>query len=872
MTGKQIIALLVGINGYPDRPLNGCLNDVADVHSYLTSFSTDNTGLNLQIKTLTDSQATRTGIIEAFSIFEAAGKDDVCLFYFSGHGSQFEAPKEFWSETDKMNETLICYGPQDGSNLLVDKELSFLIARAVNGKDLHFLVVTDCCHGGSNTKDAVLRVRSAPVRVTKSDPKSYWGFEQYAAFEENGEQRYSPPIGGHIHLSACLDSQLAKEGDWEGAGITRGVFTYALFKTLREYGAQTSYANLQVKTDLLLRTIARNQSPQLTNIGQPDSVLHKTFLSGSIGALEPFYSVTNHRLFGWIVEAGAMQGFTEDHRLQVFMPGQPALETGLTKVFDHYSWLRQGDFFGIPRDKIWNARAIIPVEKRLNIAYSPDCAEEGKLCIGRAISQLNPTRFRVQTGQTPDFLIRTIDQAFVLTHPNDKSPVFRRVEGFNDASALVFVQAVEQVARWKQIIGIHAPVSEIGEEQLEIVLSRVAKPYLLQYRNGAPVTPVQDWSRDTVFRYNYDENFPGNDWHAPAFQLTVRNKSDKQLWIGGLYCGSGYGQTNTGEFYSVNFEITDRFQPAESVGPGQSVNWTDQLADLQSSIVEQDSIPQSYLGDQSAGSPAVKPEKRLRQTEIKSIRLGLLEDYFDLGYNEIKDLIKIFVSTESFSTTDFCQTGLPVELPERTRKKSEPPQMSRPRNWRTFEIPITIVQPRIAGLIGPDQTRSFYGVTVNEHPTFKARIMLSTMEELIRGTRQEGDKVIYMPRPERFWDNAGAEVIPFGPALGEVEGLAVIELYVQTLLSTVTPEAPLVLEYKNRMAPAGKEHWIAGYEEKNRSFIPLAQQDTNGIFYLTQLPEPSVTPVEGLGNSVKLFFVVVMAGQLNAWKPVSVPA
>ncbi|MHC5939395.1 hypothetical protein [Nostoc sp.] len=39
-----------------------------------------------------------------------AKKDDVVLFYYSGHGSQELAPKEFWHiEADRLDETLVCY-------------------------------------------------------------------------------------------------------------------------------------------------------------------------------------------------------------------------------------------------------------------------------------------------------------------------------------------------------------------------------------------------------------------------------------------------------------------------------------------------------------------------------------------------------------------------------------------------------------------------------------------------------------------------------------------------------------------------------------------------------------------------------------------
>src|SRR5262245_54174652 len=89
--GKR--ALLVGINKYkyPDKvsPLAGPVNDVEAIRQILTGkfdFSAAN------VITLRNEQATHAAIVSAIQneLIAKAQKDDIVVFYFSGHGSQMK--------------------------------------------------------------------------------------------------------------------------------------------------------------------------------------------------------------------------------------------------------------------------------------------------------------------------------------------------------------------------------------------------------------------------------------------------------------------------------------------------------------------------------------------------------------------------------------------------------------------------------------------------------------------------------------------------------------------------------------------------------------------------------------------------------------
>lgn len=132
-------ALLVGINEYrppaAGRPLtparngqgrrdwtdlDGCINDAGAIRAMLIArfgFEPDN------ILVLTDSQATRLAILDAFRrhLIESSLPGDVAFFYFAGHGSQIINTKS--PEPDKRDETIVPADSNRGEKDIRDKEL-----------------------------------------------------------------------------------------------------------------------------------------------------------------------------------------------------------------------------------------------------------------------------------------------------------------------------------------------------------------------------------------------------------------------------------------------------------------------------------------------------------------------------------------------------------------------------------------------------------------------------------------------------------------------------------------------------------------------------------------------------------------------------
>jgi hypothetical protein len=148
---QKIYGLIVGINKYPTiNQLSGAVADAQAMHRFLTEKYRD---LSPEIILLTDEQATRINIINAFRTHLAkAGAGDTVFFHFSGHGSREQSPEEFRIFfPEGKNETLVCYDSRYENGFdLADKELAVLL-HELNKKSPHIVVSLDCCHSGSGT-------------------------------------------------------------------------------------------------------------------------------------------------------------------------------------------------------------------------------------------------------------------------------------------------------------------------------------------------------------------------------------------------------------------------------------------------------------------------------------------------------------------------------------------------------------------------------------------------------------------------------------------------------------------------------------------------------------------------------------------------
>lgn len=190
---------------------------------------------------LTNEQATRQAIINGFEKHLCkADSDDVVLFYYAGHGSQQKVPEAFSHlEADNYNETLICYDSRTKDNWdIADKELAYLISQ-VSKNNPHTLVILDCCHSGTGTRDSEI-VRQAPGDERQRPWDSFIFAKDSVALEklaaannQDKKMKWRGFQAKHIAIAACRSYETAKEYT-SVDGQRRGAFSYFLTETLKK--------------------------------------------------------------------------------------------------------------------------------------------------------------------------------------------------------------------------------------------------------------------------------------------------------------------------------------------------------------------------------------------------------------------------------------------------------------------------------------------------------------------------------------------------------------------------------------------------------------------------------------------------------------
>lgn len=228
-------ALLVGINDYsasrlaapltdaePERyipNLDGTVNDVQLMRELLVALYGF---MPADIAVLTDQQATRGAILRALTaqLVATAKKDDIVVFYFSGHGSQVR--NSLSPELDRLDESLLPADSRLGARDIRDKEL-LRIFNQILDRGARLTIILDTCHSGSGARglDGGL-----PARGVQPDLRDVADPFTAPAPEERGA----------LVLSATRDLDLAFEM-LDDRGNIRGAFTWALARAMRDGGA-----------------------------------------------------------------------------------------------------------------------------------------------------------------------------------------------------------------------------------------------------------------------------------------------------------------------------------------------------------------------------------------------------------------------------------------------------------------------------------------------------------------------------------------------------------------------------------------------------------------------------------------------------------
>ncbi|BAY93686.1 caspase family protein [Tolypothrix sp. LEGE 11397] len=253
------LALLVGINDYKNSipTLGGCLTDVSLQKELLTN----RFGFNEKnILTLTDSQATRQGILQAFDehLIKQAKPGDVVIFHFSGHGSRVKDE----DMPGGLNGTIVpvdsSFLPNGGVVQDIMGGTLFLLMYALQTTNV--TVVLDCCYSGG-TKRGNFAVRSRDGGSNFLPSKEEYEtqrklLERIPLSQQDFITKRRQNVAKGIVITSAKPDQFAVDGQF--SDFRAGAFTYALTQYLWQVNSNEAFAKTFAYVRHNARTIAWN--------------------------------------------------------------------------------------------------------------------------------------------------------------------------------------------------------------------------------------------------------------------------------------------------------------------------------------------------------------------------------------------------------------------------------------------------------------------------------------------------------------------------------------------------------------------------------------------------------------------------------------
>ncbi|MEM6963542.1 MAG: caspase family protein [Bacteroidota bacterium] len=808
---KNLYALLVGINDYPvaSHKLNGCINDRDAIHDFFNRYAELN-DLNYQPLLLSDQTATRQGIINGFDHFQNAQDNDLCVFYYSGHGSQMVAPQEFWKdETDRRCETVVCYDSRIGQGRdLSDKELSYLLWKASQGKTVHFLAIFDCCHAGSITRDVEVRHRMAEVNTTPVFAKE---FEGVATYKSQAGQLI-PPESDHVTLSASRSYESSVEVTL--GGKKRGLFTYSLIDVLNQSELSTmSYAGLMSKVQTRVHNRIGSQHPEANAQGKAS--VDQIFLNGSLW-VDPSFVVKFNEQKGWIIDLGHLHGMNAAVTLTAEDNG--AMKTLAIKNIETAESVIKTEDWMQPAKKFYYVRAIAGLNKKVNISFFPQLQnEQAKQYIREMVKDWNIEY--VDDHTAADYWMRLRDDdGYILTLPHQERPLFKAIpestgnpsEGLTSAEVL-FLKNVNKVARWKEVSELSNPLaSGAAAQELDIQFFQVNEH--VDYLAVKEETPM-DTDGDAVFHYAFKDGV----WEKPSLRLSIKNIGDRPLWVTTLFLGE-------------DFVVTDYFMPVKEIRPG------DEAYPLQA--VDQNGY------------------------KVNIIPIHVPDEIHSWGETEISNQLKIIASATPFSVEAFRQTGLELEAKPTTRgaksrgmgfgPPSPPPTIPTQPTWFTKDIVYKIHRPQDVVNSSAGKTIQLHELTIEGHDSFTAEaVHLSSSSNVTRSVGR--------PAIQDFLGSDNFQPINIQRNTRNVtHGLDTIELHNVRGKENVNADNPLKIRMHNTLA-ANEKIFPFGYDPETKTYYPLGHPDEAEDFIrVEELPDADEIVTRGLGRSLKIYLQKVV--------------
>ena len=498
-------ALLIGIDDYKAdniSDLRGAVNDVVLMRTLLTGkfqLPPEN------VKVLTNSDATRAGIIDAIQthLIDRAGPDDVVIVHYSGHGSQM--PDTSGDEIDGYDETIVPHDSRttldDGRRVfdISDDEINGLLQR-LTAKTKKVTFILDSCHSGSGSRAGNTVRQIAPDTEAPPQPSDY---ALSSARGAEGDTDIRLRGADYVLIAASLSKELANETTFQQQ--RHGALTYYLAQALLTAEETTTYQDVMDKVKDQVNRQFPSQTPQLEGPGGDLTV----FGVERIGT-EAYFLVTSANADQVEIDAGQVYGIHKGTTLNVYPPGtHDFTETATARIEITHAGafsskgliLEGGPVAGQSRavlDTLALGDAAIPVfiESR-----EPGAAgAEGLAAIRTTLT--DSKALRLVNTETDARLIVRVQAGHFSISSGDLELISTPVPIDRENTVDTIVQRVEDQAHWLRVVELQNPNAQVA---IDFQLRR--------FDETEPTAPLRDIAPGDYIAY------------------TVTNRSDKALYI-----------------------------------------------------------------------------------------------------------------------------------------------------------------------------------------------------------------------------------------------------------------------------------------------------------------------------------------------------
>lgn len=815
-----IYALFVAISEYPKgiSDLPGCLNDVAAMETFMQEYA-DRNGVKTNFKSLRNAEASREEVIKGFSHFEAAGPEDICLLYYTGHGAQMMAPKEFQHlEVKRRLQTMVLHDSRlPGGKDLADKEISYLIAKHTANAG-QVLVIADSCNSGSISRLSVGIPRTVPENGSAMRIEDFHGHKEYA---RSGEY-YTPPVRAHITLSACRPEQVAMEMPIKG--VRRGLFTHYLIEVMSSMDlASCSYAELMARVRVRVKNHHRGRGQDVYTQASGAASMDQRFFNGALKMSRDF--VLHHdEKDGWFINEGAMAGVEPGAKV-VILDGEKERELIVKRTdagrayFAPITVPHLGTAAEPQKGALAPASApypLVSVEKKIDplpIYIADDLPKTARASIINLIEDEGDClRLTEEAAAAKYHIVRLPVYGISMVLPGEERPLFESVPKPTDGWAVDFVDKLAKVSTYESTLNL-APKANILDldQAVDITLEQVIP------NEYGEIIDSETKALDGTAVFSYTK--VGDQLLPALLRLRVKVKTNqvKPLYVGMLLLDEAFG-------------VSGKFLPVIKLAAGDEPTTTRTEPD-----------------ESNDGSPPVE-----------FIVLEISEELQSWGVTDITNYLKVIVSETEFELNEWEQTGLrqQVKLDDLTKSTRAAGSLGglfkrRPDRWGVKNIPLTIFRPIFAGGVktygGTDAAAPVTVATAPEGFSFGEMTLDSSMST----TRAMcGENRPLCPVRQDMLEPMA--LMGSRSALADETPLDMIQLFNVNNAEAVTEQSPL--ELKTDMASQGA--LVFGYDEESGLYYPIGFPDKEkGVMVLQQLPDAQPEEyTRSLGGSIKLFF------------------